>query len=501
MAGVPELETAKPKPNTKAVAQQQTIAVPPNANFTATLDTFANKLRKAPEGERNSTLNTLKYTLAGAFPDKLETIDEVLKAVALEIGLSKAEIDATLASANKGTERPITLKSNGGNRSKSNIMREALDNYFDGKLQWDEMKNKLRFRGECLSLEQLHDTAERELDLDLPFDNFKRIASTTAQRYPYHAARAYLQSLTVAADPTPILSALYQAMGVYSPLHRLYIRKWLISAVARALEPGQKADVALVLQGEQGKGKTTFFSSLFGEFFQTLGEHKSDVDQLLAMARSWCIEYGEIENAFSRKAVAAIKSFMSTESDTFRRPYASEPDEYPRHFVICGTTNQGEFLSDSTGNRRFWVVPATEDIDTEAITQMRDDVWAAVLALFLNKEQWWLTKTETALAALDTAQYEHVSPWEETIAAYLTHHTPCTLKDIMENALGFDLSRCNDKKAHAEITAILRKLGCTKKECRHKGVKGYYWALPSLADVKANDVRVTKENIPAVEYY
>ncbi len=70
MAGVPELDTAKPKPNTKAVAQHQPNSLPLNANFTETLDAFANKLRSASEGERNSTLNTLKYTLAGAFPEK-----------------------------------------------------------------------------------------------------------------------------------------------------------------------------------------------------------------------------------------------------------------------------------------------------------------------------------------------------------------------------------------------------------------------------------------------
>ncbi len=501
MAGVPELETAKPKPNTKAVAQQQTIAVPPNTNFTETLDAFANKLRKAPEGERNSTLNTLKYTLAGAFPDNLETIDEVLRDAALEIGLSEAEIDATLASANKGTERPITLKSNGGNRSKSNLMREALDNYFDGKLQWDEMKNKLRFRGEHCSIERLHDICERELDLDLPFDSFKRIASVKAQENPYHAARAYLQNLTAASNPEPILSALYQAMGVFNPLHRLYIRRWLVSAVARALNPGCKADNALVLQGKQGIGKTTFFAALFGEFFQTVGEHKSEVDQLLSMTRSWCCEYGEIENAFSKKAVAAIKSFMSITSDTFRRPYASEPEEYNRHFVICGTTNQSEFLSDSTGNRRFWVVPVDDAIDRTAVAEMRDDVWSAVLALYLSDEQWWLTEVEAVKAAEDTTQYEQENPWTDAISSYLHQHNPCTLRDIMEHGLGFDLSRCNDKKAQGDITSILKKLGCTKKEARHNGVKGRYWYRPTLDNTNSNDVKVTVENIPQEEYF
>lgn len=505
MAGVAELpKEDKPAPKPKAKAKPTTKAPSPSssADYEEELKHHVSKLRKAKEGQRNLSLNNAKFTLAGLFPDKLDAMDEVLTEAGLELGLSAAEIKATLDSANKGAERPITsTRVKPQRRSKTAEMREALEEYYEGALQWDEMKNKFRFAEDLLTDVQLWNKSERELEIDLPFHNWRRMATDYAQRNPYHAARAYLQSLTVATDPTPILSALYQAMGIYQPLHRLYVRKWLISAVARAIEPGCKADVALVLQGEQGIRKTSFFNALFGEFFQTLGEHKSDVDQLLSMARSWCVEYGEIENAFSRKAVAAIKSFMSTNSDTYRRPYASEPDEYPRHFVICGTTNQGEFLSDSTGNRRFWVVPASEDIDTEAITQMRDDVWSAAMALFLAEEEWWLNKSQTALAALDTAQYEQVSPWEETIATYLTHHTPCTTKDIMENALGFETSRCNDKKAQAEITSILHKLKCVKKECRHNGVKGRYWFNPTLEGVTADDVKVTKENIPAVEYY
>ncbi|MBU7586755.1 MAG: virulence-associated E [Nostoc sp. TH1S01] len=505
MDGLPELTEAKPKPKPTTKPQYTLDFLgeqPTNGNFRETLERFANKLKQAKEGERNSTLNTIKYTLAGAYPNELEAIDDCLFTVATDcLGLSESETRATLASANAGANKPITLNlGNGGKRSKSNIMRETLEAFFGDELQWDEMQNKLRFRNVHMSIEKLHDVCERELDLDLPFESFRRVASVIAQDNPYHAVRSYLQSLTAAADPEPILSALYQAMGVNNRLHRLYIRRWLVSAVARAMSPGCKADCALVLQGKQGIGKTTFFSSLFGEFFQTLGEHKSDVDQLLAMTRSWCIEWGEIENAFSRKAVAAIKSFMTIERDTYRRPYASEPDTYPRHFVICGTTNQSEFLTDNTGNRRFWVVNLEQRVDTREIAKMRDEVWSAALALFLAGERWHLEGDEVEKSAEDTAQYEQEHPWVERILAYTAGHNPCTLADIMEKALKIDTSRLNDKKAQSDVTAILRKLGYTKRQERINGVKGRYWFRPTLDNTNADDVQVTKENIPPEEY-
>ncbi len=100
--------------------------------------------------------------------------------------------------------------------------------------------------------------------------------------------------------------------------------------------------------------------------------------------------------------------------------------------------------------------------DRTAVAEMRDDVWSAVLALYLSGEQWWLTDAEATKAAEDTTQYEQENPWAEVISNYMTHHNPCTLKDIMEHGLGFDLSRCNDKKAQSEVTAILRSLGCER---------------------------------------
>jgi predicted P-loop ATPase len=484
------------KPQVKSLPSKNT---PTNNGFSTMLTKSLNKMKLAVEGERNATLNIEKFTLAGLFNDRISEVDKALSEAALSVGLSESEIAATLASGNSGAERPITMMVN--KRSKANVMRERVGEFLGDDLQWDEMKNRLRFKGQHVSIEKLHSITEWELDIDLPFDSFKRVAAVHAQRNPYHAARSYLQSLRVPSDPEAILSALYQAIGVYTPLHRKYVRRWLISAVARAMNPGCKADCALVLQGGQGIGKTTFFASLFGEFFQTVGEHKSDVDQLLAMTRSWCCELGEIENAFSKKAVAAIKNFMSITADTFRRPYGSEPEEFNRHFVICGTTNEDKFLTDSTGNRRFWVVNLLGKLDVAAVATMRDDVWGAVLQLHQNGESWWLTEAEEKLSADDTAQYEHDSLWSETVAAYLTHHNPCTMSDIMENALKFDKCRLNDRKAQNELTSILKKLGCTNKQQRLNGVKARYWYLPTLDAVNADDINVTTTDIPESEHF
>lgn len=483
-----------PKPS---LAPAQVCVEGEGSDFDGQLRKFCSIVSNAKEGTRNATLNTAKYTLAGAFPTQLDAIDKALTQAALTIGLSLEEITATLASANKGSERPVTLRNNRSGKSKYAMLRDTLVEFYGDKLQWDEMQNKLRFDGALVTLEKLYDITSVELDQDIPWENFKRLVPVLAENNPYHAVRVYLQSLTVATDPEPALSALFQAMGVIDKLQRQMIRKWLISAVARALNPGCQADYALVLHGGQGKRKTSFFRSLFGSFFQTMGEHKSEVDQLLSMACSWCIEWGEIEHALSQKAVAAIKTFMTQDNDVYRRPYASAPDRYPRHFVICGTTNKHEFLTDTTGNRRFWIVDIKQLINTDAVAAMRDEVWASVLALYLAGEPHYFSSIEETKVAATTAQYEQESPWSDLIAQYLTHHTPCTLADIMENALKFDTSRLNDKRAQSEVTAILHQLECTKKQQRINGRKAVYWYAPVP---NTDDIVTTTVNIPKLEF-
>lgn len=497
MSGLPELTTAKPKPKPTKPQYSLDFATPTNANFSETLAHFANKLKQAKEGERNTKLNETKFTLAGLYPNELEAIDECLFTIATEyLGLSEEETRATLASANAGASKPITLNlGNGGSRSKGNLMRQELAEFYGDDLQWDEMENQLRFKGKHMSIERLQELAEQELDRDYTESKFERFTVVHAEERPYHPVRAYLQSLAPVTNTysvRPILSAFFQAIGVNNKLHRTYFTRWLISAVARALNPGCKADNALVLQGGQGIGKTTLLQDIFGkQFFQTVGEHKSQVDEILSMHNSWCCEYGEIENCLTQKDIASVKAFLSKEDDLFRRPYGKASQRYSRSFVIAGTTNKTEFLKDNTGNRRFWVVNITQQVDRKAVQEMRDYLWSAILKLYLDGEQWELTNDEKQMSAEDTAQYEQESPWTERISAYMTNHNPCTLADIMENALGFDASKLNDRKAQMEVGVVLTKLGATKRRVGQK--KLTYWSLPSLDQLTTDDVKTTEE--------
>lgn len=179
-------------------------------------------------------------------------------------------------------------------------------------------------------------------------------------------------------------------------------RKWLTGAVARIYEPGIKMEMVPVLQGKQGVGKSTLASKLGGNFFvdslASLGKSKDDYQLLIG---SWIVELGELAS-FNSTETEKVKSFISAKFDKIRLPYSVIPQKYYRTCVFIGTTNNGEFLSDLTGNRRFFPIPLKNNpkldifsIDDEVIQQ----IWAEALELYEKGEKLFLDNESDLEAA------------------------------------------------------------------------------------------------------
>ena len=120
----------------------------------------------------------------------------------------------------------------------------------------------------------------------------------------------------------------------------------------------------------------------------------NDKDERIKAHKHWIVEWAELETQFGRRQISHIKSFMTSTVDDIRKPYGYSSQEMYRHYVLCGTTNQQEFLPDPTGNRRFWVVPINQIINIKYVIDNRDKLWGAVKAAFESGENWWFDKNE-----------------------------------------------------------------------------------------------------------
>jgi len=233
-------------------------------------------------------------------------------------------------------------------------------------------------------------------------------------------------------------------------------KAWLISAVARALKPGCKADCALVLEGAQGAGKSSALKELASEkwFFDGLRDmHNKDASA--ALKGKWIVELPEL-SALRRSHPEAVKAFLSRYVERYRPAYGHGEVVEPRRCVFAGTTNRSDYLADDTGGRRFWPVTVRQ-IDIGGLKRDRDQIWAEAVAAFKAGEPWWLSAKDEAKAAETVADRQVEDPWSGRVLAHVTG-----LAEVSTGQLFTLLDIALERRSRAEamrIGGILTRAG------------------------------------------
>ena len=392
-------------------------------------------------------------------------------------------------------------KDDGGgkaNDKESRLSDKELIEYCRDRLnlRYNEMTREIEIDGEIVSVEPYLYLVDKH-DITVGKDKATDIFMMVAKENSYNPVRDYLESL--APKPINITNLASRYFGTNEPLYDLFIEKMLIGAVARAYQPGCKVDTALVLQGNQGVGKSSFFDVLGGEHFDDSMGNGSDKDDLLTFHRSWIQEWGELDRIFGKKAVGEVKGFLSKRRDTFREPYARKTETFPRHSIIVGSVNDASFLNDPTGDRRFWVIPVeTNKIDIPLLKQERDQIWAAAVQAYKAGSAWWLSEEEDAQSAANNQQFQIQDEWQATIEDYLGNSDQATVHEILENA--FNLSpKEMDKGSQNRVGNILRSMGWkrTRKMINGKRTYIYQAAAPPAPPAPPNKSEVGKAETPS----
>jgi len=356
-----------------------------------------------------------------------------------------------------------------------------------GRWSRNEMANEPYLDGARLAsgvVGDLISQCERELGFSPSTEYVERAINQAADERPFHPVRDYLRSLKWDGKPR-LKAAAVIFWGSKLALHLTYLRKWMISAVARAMQPGCKVDTALVLVGPQGIGKSSFWDVLGSPWFSDT-EMDGGKDGLMQLHSAWIYEWGEIDRVTSVRAAEEVKGFLASREDTFRAPYARAPQTHPRSSVIVGSTNKTRFLNDSSGSRRFWIVPVTKKVPIEQLRKFRDLYWAEAVAAFDAGEQWWLTEAEDAERNTAADDHQVEDSWTEKAADWTASWTKqedsapeakkrggFKLADLLAG-LGVELAR-QGKQEQMRASAILERLGYERKRVRVGTELPYLW--------------------------
>lgn len=257
--------------------------------------------------------------------------------------------------------------------------------------------------------------------------------------------------------------------------------KWLIQAVARAFEPGCKADCILILTGPQGAGKSTMFSTLATrEYFSDTPIDIGSANSYTQISRVWIYEVAELDS-IRRSKNSAIKAFFSAQEDNFRPAYGRHAITQKRHVVFAGTTNSKQFINDDTGSRRYWPVK-TKKINLKWVKANRDQLWAEAVAMYNAGDTWFLDNAMEAKRTEESMEYSQEDPWLEPIRSWLqVNYNEVTAQTVLEDALKVDRSRLT-RRDEMRVSAILQDLGLSKVRTRSKGERRYVWVKPHFLD-------------------
>jgi hypothetical protein len=163
---------------------------------------------------------------------------------------------------------------------------------------------------------------------------------------------------------------------------------FLLQMVARIMQPGCKADYVLILEGPQGRKKSTALEILAGEdYFSDDLPPLTDKDAKLHLRGKWLVELGEIERTL-RVDPETFKAFQTRKIDRYRPPYGRNDIDQPRQCVFAGTVNSDQYFTDATGNRRGWPVTCGT-IDIEKLKEDRDQLFAETMVLYQQGKHWW----------------------------------------------------------------------------------------------------------------
>lgn len=288
-----------------------------------------------------------------------------------------------------------------------------------------------------------------------------------AYDHRYHPVLDYLNGLQY--DGQQHITALASHFTDKDGVFPIYIRRWLIGAVAKVRK--QEQNRVLVLAGPQNIGKSflvKWLGSVLPGYYIEAPITPDDKDTHIRLASKWVWEIGEFGSTTRKADREALKSFLTQSAITVRKAYGRNDMTKPALASFIGTFNdEGGVLNDPTGSRRFMATTMMGINWAYSTSLDPHQVWAEANAAYLAGESGTLTADEAELATQYNERYEIDDPIEGLLKRWfrieLNNPLVYTPTDQILTTLETNGLRGGSTRQHSmALAAVMTKLGCER---------------------------------------
>lgn len=251
----------------------------------------------------------------------------------------------------------------------------------------------------------------------------------TCKKQVFDTAQDWLNGLTWDGVPRVANFLSRYAGAADSEYTRAASLYWWSALAGRTIQPGVKADMALIAVGEQGMKKSTLVAAMvpMPEFAGELDLSADKADIARDMRGKQVMELGEL-SGFSKRTVEHIKAFITRQKESWVPKFKEFTHIMQRRCLFFGTTNTDEILVDETGNRR-WLPFRSTGADPVGLAAVCEQMWAEGAYLFRKNGVMW--QDAERLGKEEHAEFTVTDPWDRAVHDWL--HTPEGIFDEKTN--------------------------------------------------------------------
>lgn len=286
-------------------------------------------------------------------------------------------------------------------------------------------------------------------------------------------------------------------------LWHLYLKKWLVGMVASWISEDVVNNVILVLIGEQGAYKTTWFNYLLPPplkqyFYTKTNANRMSKDDLLTLAQYALVCCEELDTMRPAE-LNQLKAAVTMPSIDERAAYAHY-HEHRKHIAsFCGTGNNTQFLSDPTGNRRWLPFEVESILSPREHPFHYEGIYAQALSLYTSGFQYWFTKEEIQELNRHNKQFETPHLEHELVDLYFRRPIDSELGEFISVARALQMisNGISQKLSAVNVGRAFSDLGF--KRVRTNSCRGFIVVCRTPEEIKAYQHRLLMDAEPDSE--